>query len=427
MSNHKDKNHKKNIGIIHYTLPPSISGVEMIIRDHARLLDDRGYNIFLFGARGTQFRKSIPLNIVRSADPKSKRVNLIQEELRKKFISSDFYKLKNKYKKILHEWIKTHNLQCLIVHNVLTRHYNLALTAAICEVANETPKNIMWITWVHDASFIDTYYTNLNPELKNQYPWNLIATEQKPFKYVCVSNARKKEMVKMLGPKSKIKVIHNGLDINKMLPLPIQTRILFRKLNSMSPDYVGIIPVRIVERKNLEFAIQFAKIALQKFSTNFVFIITGAVHQQNQFAISYYSLLKEIIDKEKLHNNFIFLNEFVLNNKTKFNIHKVNVRDLYLISDFLFLPSMGEGFGLPIIEAGFMRIPIFCSNLEVFKEVGNGYIYNFDLKSPVVDTVEYVLYHLKRRRSTLFRKQILKEFDFDSIVDNKIISLIQNT
>lgn len=416
---------KARIGMIHYTLPPAISGVEMVIREHARLLDNRGYKVYLLGAKGSKIRKTIDIQIARSFDPKSQRVNLVQEELKKYIIPDDFKILKKNYKTILQKWIQKHQLKCIIVHNILSRHYNLALTAAIVEYANENHTDIKWITWVHDASFIDTYYTNLNDKLKKQYPWNLIAEHQKTFQYVCVSNTRKKEMIQVFGENKRMKVIHNGLDINKMLPLPLQTRELFKKVTARSPDYVGIIPVRIVERKNIEFAIEFAKIAEREFSKRFVFIITGAVHQQNRYATSYLMRLKDIIAKENLHINFIFLNEFVLESGQNFNIDKVNMRDLYLISDFLFLPSLGEGFGLPIIEAGFMRIPIFCSNLTVFKEVGNGFIYSFDLKDPIVNSVEYVLHQLKRRKSTLFRKKILKDFDFETIMDTQIIPFLE--
>lgn len=419
---------KYHIGMVHFTLPPAISGVEMIVRDHARLLDDRGFKIHLLGSRGSSFRKSIELEIARSFDPKSNRVTQIQTQLAKKTIPPDFEKLKTHYVDIITKWLRTNGIQTVIVHNVLSRHYNLALTAALVEVARDTQKDIVWIAWIHDASFIDTKYTNLSPSLTHQYPWNLISSPQKPFQYVTVSNTRKSELMKMYGtPQSRIKVVKNGLDINKMLPLPLQTRELFKHVSMRKPDYVGIIPVRIVERKNIEFAITFAKIAQQQFGKKFIFIVTGAVHQQNKFAVRYYAFLKDRIKKERLQEHFIFLNEFVLKNHRPFNIFGVNVRDLYLISDFLFLPSTGEGFGLPVIEAGFMRIPIFCSNLDVFTEVGNGYIYSFDLMKKPKEIVEYVLYHLKRRKSTLFRKKVLQEYDFETIVDRDIIPLLKSS
>ena len=46
-----------------------------------------------------------------------------------------------------------------------------------------------------------------------------------------------------------------------------------------------------------------------------------------------------------------------------------------------------------------------------------------ELKKRIIAS-EYVLNNLKRRKSTLFRKQILKKYDFDSIVDAQIVPLI---
>jgi len=43
---------------------------------------------------------------------------------------------------------------------------------------------------------------------------------------------------------------------------------------------------------------------------------------------------------------------------------------IYSRADAFFLPSIYEGFGLPLIEALFFQIPIFCSDISVFREVG---------------------------------------------------------
>ncbi len=209
-----------------------------------------------------------------------------------------------------------------------------------------------------------------------------------------------------------------------MLPLPLQTRILFKDIFHKNPDYIGLIPVRIAERKNIEFAIKFAKEARDKFKVKFFFIITGALHLQNPETIHYFKYLKKLIQQDDLTDNFCFLYQFGLSTGEQFDIYKLNIRDLYIISDFLFLPSKGEGFGLPIIEAGFMRIPIFVSELPVFKEVGNGFINTFNLDDDINITVSKTLNYLNRNRATIFHKHILKNFSLEAIVQNKIIDLL---
>lgn len=412
----------KHIGMIHYTLPPAIAGVEMVIRDHARLLSTYGYKLFLLGASGKKFRSEIAVQLTRSFDPKNKAVLAMQEELKNQEVSPIFYTLKNRYIRSIKHWIEANKLGTVIVHNLLSRHYNLALTAAVVEVAQSLHGHVRFITWVHDASFVDSFYTKTNENLKDVYPWNLLATYQKYFTYVTISQTRKYELKNLYGKDKKILVIPNGIDINKMLPLPRQTRMLFRDMLVKNPDYIGLIPVRITERKNIEYAIELCQAAKEKYNINFIFIVTGALHLLNPETVKYYDYLKGKIKEYSLEDNFFFLYNYKFANGDKFDIYKLSIKDLYLISDFLLLPSKGEGFGLPIIEAGFMRIPIFTASLPVFKEVGNGYIHMFSLDSPPEVTVRKIVSYLRRNRSTLFHKVVLRKYALDAIVRDKLIA-----
>lgn len=414
----------KRVGFLHYTLPPAISGVEIVIRDHARILSTSGYKVFLLGASGKKFRNEITVEIARSMDPKNKKVLKVQSKLKKGQIPPSFDILKQNYEQRIRKWIQTNKIEVIIVHNLLSRHYNLALTAAVYELSNKMPE-VKWVNWIHDSSFLDSSYTKVPLKLKKAYPWSLLNKYQPNFKYVTISETRKNELTKLFG-NNDITVVPNGLDINKMLPLPIQTRVLFSDIISLNPTYIGLIPVRIAARKNIEYAISIARIAKEKYDVNFVFMVTGALHLQNPEATKYYDFLVKKIKKENLESNFFFLSNYSLSNGDKFDIHKLNIRDLYLISDFLFLPSKSEGFGLPIIEAGFMRLPIFVSNIPVFKEVGNGYINVLSLNKKSEDNLKIILNYLQHDRSTLFHAQILNKYSLQRIVEDKIITLINS-
>jgi glycosyltransferase involved in cell wall biosynthesis len=45
------------------------------------------------------------------------------------------------------------------------------------------------------------------------------------------------------------------------------------------------------------------------------------------------------------------------------------VRDLYRLADAIILPSRDEGFGLPVLEAGLHRLPVFCADIEALREL----------------------------------------------------------
>ena len=47
----------------------------------------------------------------------------------------------------------------------------------------------------------------------------------------------------------------------------------------------------------------------------------------------------------------------------------------------LIIPSLYEGFGLNLLEAMRFKCPIFCSKIDIFDEISDGYVINFDPKN----------------------------------------------
>jgi glycosyltransferase involved in cell wall biosynthesis len=45
------------------------------------------------------------------------------------------------------------------------------------------------------------------------------------------------------------------------------------------------------------------------------------------------------------------------------------VRELYRVCDILFIPSHREGFGMPILEAGLIGMPVFSSEIPAAEEI----------------------------------------------------------
>jgi hypothetical protein len=42
------------IGIVHYTAPPVVGGVEMVIQEHARVFLNAGHSVSIFAGRGDE-------------------------------------------------------------------------------------------------------------------------------------------------------------------------------------------------------------------------------------------------------------------------------------------------------------------------------------------------------------------------------------
>jgi len=46
------------------------------------------------------------------------------------------------------------------------------------------------------------------------------------------------------------------------------------------------------------------------------------------------------------------------------------IADFYRLADALFMPSREEGFGIPIVEAAFSKLPVFCTDIEPLRALG---------------------------------------------------------
>jgi len=100
--------------------------------------------------------------------------------------------------------------------------------------------------------------------------------------------------------------------------------------------------------------IELAKALLASGCTNFSITLRG--NPSNQDIVDN---IKQAITKYKLQD-YIFFNDFKKS-------HDVN--NIYNSFDSLLLLSEYEGFGLPVLEAQMVGIPVICSDIPIFKEV----------------------------------------------------------
>lgn len=121
---------------------------------------------------------------------------------------------------------------------------------------------------------------------------------------------------------------------------------LIQKDKTISNNNFKILQVGTDKHKNLELLIECA-IKLRNV-INIELNIVGKLSQEL---------------KDKLNKNNIKYNSYI-------NISKEELNDVYLSSNILFFASFHEGFGLPIIEAQTLGLPVITSNIDICKEVG---------------------------------------------------------
>lgn len=163
---------------------------------------------------------------------------------------------------------------------------------------------------------------------------------------VAVSRETKKDILNFFNvSENKIRVVYNG--INK-LPKAFEMK---------TPNNFFLFVGSVKRRKNV-FRLVEAFIIFKKNNFNDVKLIIAGKSGGGKY---YESIVREI-DKNKLNNDVLFTG-FIKDEQLSF---------LYEKAIALVYPSLLEGFGLPILEAMYSKLPVITSNYGALKEVSGG-------------------------------------------------------
>src|SRR2546428_1513919 len=245
---------RPRVGLLHYTCPPVIGGVEPILYEQAVRLAARGYPITILSGRGGPLpdAQAVKLVIIPQLDSRHPQVSAVRDALNQGQTPAQFGALQTQIEQLLTPQLA--QLDALIVHNVLTLHFNLALTAALWTLADRSRARI--ISWVHDLSWVNPLY---RPWMHEGGPWDLLRRQHPKITSVFVSAQRLAEWRALTGADvDSTHVIPNGIDPPTLLKLGVRARELAARLGVLSSDVVMLAPVRITKRKNLELAIEAA-------------------------------------------------------------------------------------------------------------------------------------------------------------------------
>ena len=405
-----------SIAIIHYAGPPIIGGVEITIHHHARLLAQEGYHVQVIAGRGNHFHPQVDFHKIPKIDSRHPEVLLIGEALARGKVPSQFANLRDDLIAILYPLLS--NIDVCIVHNVITLHKNLPLTAALHRMSNEGITHL--IAWCHDLAWRDTLYT---PDLHSGYPWDLLRTPWHGVLYIAVSNHSRANLSDLTGlEEKKIGVVHPGVDIADIFKMESDTLNLIEKLDLLNADPIILLPARITRRKNIELGIQVIA-SLLRYKPRALLIVTGPPGPHNPANIAYLEVLKKLRVELKVTDHVLFLYESGKEGGP-FYVSDAMMADLYHLADLLLFPSRREGFGIPVLEAGLVRLPIFASDIPSLRESTVGHIQYFDPENDPASVAESIFEYLKVDPIYQFRQRVLNHFTWQAIVKQKVIPII---
>ena len=396
-----------------------MGGVESTIYHHARLLFQAGFEVSLVAGRGEAIEDAIPIKLIPEIDSRHPRVMKIGDQLTNGEVSQDFYHLRDELIVSISASLK--HSQVLIVHNAITLHKNLALTAALRLISEQ--KQPRMVAWCHDFAWQDSLYT---PDLHPGYPWDLLKFAWEGVDYVAVSDHRRQRLAELFEIQdTHIQVIPPGVDIAQFLDLSTLGQEFIDQVQLFDSEPIILLPARITRRKNIEFAIQVTA-RLREDYPQVALVITGPPGPHNPKNIEYLNTLIELRENLQLDANIHFIYE--LNGEDEiFNAPDHFISELYRIADLVLFPSLREGFGIPVLEAGLARIPVFASDIPSIRESSSGMINLFDPTDDPNNVAEMIVSYLNSDPTYIFRKHVLNQYTWQSILKKKIIPLLEKT
>ncbi len=402
--------HHPTIALLHFTAPPVIGGVEVTLAAHARLLVERGYVMKLIAGRGAGI-PSLAANLHPLLDSRNPRVLQVQHELAAGQVTPAFDVLKGEILRVLDGLLA--GIDVCIAHNVTTLHKNLALTAALHELAARPHLKI--IAWCHDFAWHDPIYAE---DLHPGFPWDLLQSRWPGVRYVVVSHARQADLARLLQmPAAEIAVVPPGVDAIGFLGLGATAAQWSAQFGLSEAAPLLLLPARVTRRKNIELAIDITA-ALRMEGLNPRLLVMGPLGPHNPANAAY---LEELQARRRARG----VQDAVILACEHGEVTDALRRDLYLLADALLMPSVREGFGIPLLEAGLARLPIFCADIAPFHESAGEWAHYFLPDDPPERIARGIAAALACDSRYQMKQRVAHEYAWPRIVEEKIEPLLR--
>ena len=298
--------------------------------------------------------------------------------------------------------------------NVDIMHPQLPLTPSFAVPPNFGKSLVCTVhsTWKGEAEAIrgEPYMRlNANEKFLVSFNWFLRIFEEgmlhRARKIIAVSNFTKWELVNYYKiPEGKIRVIHNGVDINKFKPAEDKRKV--KAELGFNPDDIAIVSVgRLYARKGLFTLIQSIPVVIKRFP-NAKFIISGKGQSDE--------MKKLIAHAEKIgvKNNIIFTGYYPDKKLPK----------LYQAADVFAFSTFYEHHPFAVLEALATGLPVVTTTVggipETIESGKNGFLVEPFNEKQFAEKILYLLEHpaFTAEMGALARKTVVEQLDWRIVV-----------
>ncbi len=403
------------IGLMHYSGPPIVGGVEQTLHHHSLGLADAGHHPRLIVGIGEAVDPRVEIRQIPQLYSKHPDVLAVKAELDQGQVSAGYRSLRDLLAVEVRNAVD--DLDALVVHNALTLHKNLALTAALFDLHSSEALPRL-IGWHHDFAWDRGGYRG---ELHPGEPWELLRTPWRGVVQVVVSSSQRQRLAQLHGvDRESIHVVPPGIDPSvsgRWTPL---VRQLAKELDLLEADLILLIPARITRRKNIEYGIQLHAALRRRTNQDVRLLVTGPPGPHNPQNLAYVRELRVLCQDLGISDSVHML----------FDIAEAGLDDdsmaaLYMLSDALLFPSRDEGFGIPILEAAYARMPIFCSDIPAFRESAGEEASFFTLDEPPDQVAARIEEALASDGSYRLRRRVQGAYTWSKIVNHYLLPLLE--
>ncbi|HZW02992.1 MAG TPA: glycosyltransferase family 4 protein [Anaerolineaceae bacterium] len=406
--------------ILHYSAPPVIGGVEAVIQSHADAFLRNGYPVAVIAGRGSPegLPKEAEFIQIPRLDSLHPDILDVSEALESGVVPDRFNEVTARLVEDLRPIVT--GFDTLIVHNVFTKHFNLPLTAALFQLIDEGAVRHC-IAWCHDLSWTSP---NSRSKLSGGLPWDLLRTYREDVTYVAISEARKREMLSLFQcPPDRIHVVYNGVDPQTLLGLSDSGFRLVNRLGLLESDLNLLMPVRVTRAKNIEYALNLTA-ALKATGLRPRLVLTGPPDPHDESSVHYFQELLDLRKRLDVVEEFRFVYESGENSSEPMYIDQTAVGELFRVADFLFMPSHREGFGMPVLEAGLIGVPVISTAVPAAVEIGEENVLTFSPATSAEYLADQILIWIQDNPVFQLRRKVRQNYTWQAIFDRRIEPLL---
>ncbi len=332
-------------------------GVSLEAAKWSKILTELGHECFCFAGESDWPQECtylVPEAHFKHPEIQALNRDLFSDYVRSSETSGKVQSLRYYLKRHLYNFVRTFEVELLIVENALSLPMNIPLGLALTEFIAET--NIPTIAHHHDFAWERSRF---KVTAASDYQMGAFPPILPSVHHVVINSYAARQLALRTGASSTL--IPNVMDFDTPPPEPDAYAAEVRSTLGIAPDeYFLLQPTRIVPRKRIERAIELAR----RLNYDCALVISHASGDEGHAYAVYLRDYAQLMGVRVL-----FAGDLIAHHRGRTSDGRriFALADVYQQADLVTYPSTVEGFGNAFLETIYYRRPIVMSTYEIFK------------------------------------------------------------